>query len=184
VQLRREAFAIRQEMTNLRFPTSLHIESRWTAAAVAGVVAGSLATAVQMLLWWLNATPVLETLLRDARLTAAIIMGSAALTSVPAGRWDVLLIATLIHFFLSVVYAAIAMLFVGRLSALLTILSGAAYGLAIYGVNLHGFTSIFPWFSVSRGWATALVHVVFGITLAWACRSLGPADADRRSGHP
>jgi hypothetical protein len=74
-------------------------------AAVAGVVAGSLATVVQMLIWRLSATPVLETLLRDAQLTAAIVMGRAVLTSVPAGRWDVLLIATFIHFSLSVVYA-------------------------------------------------------------------------------
>jgi hypothetical protein len=152
-------------------------------AAVAGVVAGSLATAVQVFMWWLNATPVLETLLRDARLTAAIVMGRAVLTSGPAGRWDVLLIATFIHFFLCVVYAAIATLFVRRLSAMLAILSGAVYGLAIYGVNLHGLTAIFPWFSVSRGWVTLLAHIVFGITLAGACRFLGSADADRRSGH-
>src|SRR5207244_10170836 len=110
---------IRRKITKIWFPTTIKTESHLIVAAVAGVVAGSLATAVQMLIWWLSATPVLETLLRDARLTAAIVMGRGVLTSVPAGRWDVLLIATFIHFSLSVAYAAIALLFVRRLSAML-----------------------------------------------------------------
>jgi hypothetical protein len=172
---------IRRKITKLWHPTTIKTESHLIVAAVAGVVAGSLATVVQMLIWWLSATPVLETLLRDARLTAAIVMGRTVVTSVPAGRWDVLLIATFIHFSLSVVYAAIAMLFVVRLSAMLAILTGSVYGLAIYAVNLHGLTAIFPWFSVSRGWVTMLVHVVFGITLAGACRFLGSAGGGGRS---
>ena len=168
-------------MTKPCFPTTVKTETHLIVAGVAGLVAGTLATAVQMLIWWLSATPVFETLLRDARLTAAIVMGRGVLTSVLAGRWDVLLIATFIHFSLSVVYAAIAMLFVRRLSAMLAILTGAVYGLAIYGVNLHGLTALFPWFSVSRGWAAMLVHVVFGITLAGACRFLGSAGGGGRS---
>jgi len=172
---------IRRKITKPWIPTTIKTESHLIVAGLAGVVAGGLATAVQMLIWWLSATPVLETLLRDARLTAAIVLGRAVLTSVPAGRWDVLLIATFIHFALSVVYAAIAMLFVRRLSAMFAILIGAVYGLAIYGVNLHGLTAIFPWFSVSRGWVTMLVHVVFGITLAGACRFLSSAGGSRRS---
>jgi hypothetical protein len=140
---------------------------------VAGVVAGTVSTAVQMLIWWLDAAPVLETLLRDARLTAAIVMGRSVLTLSPAWRWDILLVATLIHFALSVVYAAIALLIVRRLATMRAVLTGALYGLVIYGVNLHGLTSLFPWFSVSRGWGTALVHAVFGMSAAGACRLLG-----------
>jgi hypothetical protein len=168
-------------MTKPWLPTTIKTETHLILVGVAGLIAGTLATAVQMLMWWLSATPVFETLLRDARLTAAIVMGRGVLTSVPAGRWDVLLVATFIHFSLSVVYAAIAMPFVRRLSAMLAILTGAVYGLAIYGVNLHGLTALVPWFSVSRGWVTMLVHVVFGVTLAGACRFLGLADAGRRS---
>ncbi len=66
-------------MTKPKFLTTMRIESRLIVAALAGFVAGTLATAVQMLLWWLSATPVLESLLRDARLTAAIAMGRAVL---------------------------------------------------------------------------------------------------------
>lgn len=153
------------------------------AAFLAGFLAGTLATAAQMLLWWLEATPVFDTLLRDARLTAAIVMGSAVLAPEPAWRWDVLAAATMIHFALSLIYAAIALPFVRRMRAGSAILAGAIYGLAIYAVNLHGFTELFPWFTVSRGWVTILTHLVFGISLAWACRYFDPF-ADATGGTP
>ncbi len=130
-----------------------------------------------MFMWWLDATPVLETLLRDARLTAAIVMGRSVLASPLAWRWDILLIATLIHFALCVAYAAIAAPLAMRLGAMRALLAGAVYGLGIYAVNLHGFTAVFPWFSVSRGWVSLVVHVVFGITLAGACKLLASACA-------
>lgn len=139
-------------------------------AALAGVLAGTLATAAQMLLWWLGATPVVDTLLRDARLTAALLLGPSALAAEPVWRWDVLLAATLIHFTLSFIYAAIALPFARPLAMAHALLAGAAFGLAIYAVNLHGFTLLFPWFAVARGWATLIAHGVFGATLGWACR--------------
>lgn len=144
------------------------------AVCVAGVFAGTVATAAQMLLWWADAAPVFDTLLRDARLTAAIVMGSAVLAAAPAWHWDVLLAATLIHFALSLIYAAIALPLLRSLGASAAIVTGAVYGLAIYGVNLHGFTALFPWFTVARGWVTIVTHVVFGISLAWACRYFDP----------
>lgn len=148
---------------------------------LAGLAAGTLATAAQMLLWWLSATPVLETLLRDARLAAAIVMGPAALAPPATGHWGILSVATLVHFALSFAYAVPAALFAGRLRAKPLVVAGALYGLVIYGVNLYGFTAVFPWFVVVRGWVTALTHVVFGITLvgvAWLLVS------DRGTGAP
>jgi hypothetical protein len=158
------------------------IDSPWLRAAVAaslaGVFAGTAATIAQMLLWWLEATPVVETLLRDARLTAAIVLGRAVLAPEPTWRGDVLAAATLIHFALSLIYAAIALPVARRLRTGPAMLAGAVYGLAIYVVNLHGFTLVFPWFAVSRGAVTILTHVVFGVSLAWACACFGrPADA-------
>ena len=44
--------------------------------------------------------------------------------------------------------------------------AGALYGLAIYVVNLYGFTLLFPWFAVARDWVTLLTHLVFGVALA------------------
>lgn len=142
------------------------------AVTLAGVFAGTLATAVQMLLWWLEGTPVLATLLRDAHLTAAIVMGKAVLAAAPEWRWDVLLAATLIHFALSIGCAALVRPFARRLGTISALAGGALYGLALYAVNLHGFTVLFPWFAVARGGTTLLTHLVFGLALVVACRAL------------
>ncbi|HLO61357.1 MAG TPA: hypothetical protein VK165_00175 [Azonexus sp.] len=130
-----------------------------------GVFAGTLATLAQLALWWLTDMPVLPTLIRDAHLTAAMVMGSGILSPPMMLRWDVFLIATLIHFALSVVYAAAPALIACRLSMFQAMAMGIAYGLAIYAINLHGFTAFFPWFAVSRDWPTTVAHAVFGSAL-------------------
>lgn len=137
-----------------------------------GISAGVLATVVQLVLWWLTDTPLVETFLRDVRLTAALIMGSDVLPPPLTPRWDILLVATLIHFALSVAYAVLASYWCSRLKSLPTLLAGALYGLAIYGVNLYGLTVLFPWFSVTRDWVTLAAHLVFGVVLLGGCRRL------------
>ncbi|HXE39687.1 MAG TPA: SRPBCC family protein [Azonexus sp.] len=137
---------------------------------VVGVAAGVVATVAQFVLWWLADIPVAETLLRDTRLTAALVMGSAVLPPPTTLQWDILLVATLIHFALSIVYALIPARMPGRLPAGPLLLIGALYGVAIYGINLYGFTLFFPWFIVSRDWVTLLTHLVFGMTLFGGCR--------------
>lgn len=138
--------------------------------SVVGVAAGVIATVAQLVLWWLANIPVAETLLRDVRLTAALLMGPAVLPPPTTPQWDILLVATLIHFALSIVYALIPARMPGRLPSGLVLLIGALYGLAIYGVNLYGFTLFFPWFIVTRDWVTLLAHLVFGMTLFGGCR--------------
>lgn len=137
---------------------------------VVGVAAGVIATVAQFALWWLAGIPVAETLLRDARLTAALLMGPAVLPPPTTPQWDILLVATLIHFTLSIVYALIPAGMPGRLSIGPLLLIGTLYGLAIYGVNLYGFTLFFPWFVVARDWVTLLAHLVFGMALVGGCR--------------
>lgn len=135
----------------------------------AGIGAGVIATVAQLVLWWLNQIPVLETLFRDARLTAALLMGPGVLPPPSTAQWDILLVATMIHFALSITYALIPALLLTRLPAVPALIAGAFYGLAIYGVNLYGFTVLFPWFSVARDWVTLITHLVFGVTLVGAC---------------
>jgi len=139
-------------------------------ALLAGVAAGVIATAAQLALWWLAGMPLLETLFRDAGLTAAIVMGSRVLPPPATPQWEIMLLATLIHFALSVAYALIPAWYASRLRSGPALLAGAVYGLAIYAMNLYGFTAIFPWFAVARDWVTALTHVVFGMALAGACK--------------
>ena len=137
---------------------------------IAGIGAGILATLVQLALWWLTGMPLAETLFRDARLTAAMAMGTGVLPPPSTLRWDILLVATLIHFALSIAYAVIPACLFGHLRSGSNLLAGAIFGLIIYLVNLHGFTMLFPWFAVTRGWITLVAHLVFGIALSAGCR--------------
>ena len=147
-------------------------ESTWIAATVPGVFAATLIVPVQLLVWLLAAMSPVETLLRDARLTAAVVLGRAILTTEPRWQWDVLLVAMLIHYSLSVAYAALAFPILSRMSPVAALAVGAIYGLLIYGVNLHALAPVFPWFSVTRGWDTVFVHIAFGTALAGACSAL------------
>lgn len=136
---------------------------------VAGLGAGVLATVAQLLLWWLAEMPLIETLFRDARLTAALIMGPGVLPPPSTASWPILLVASLIHFSLSMAYALLPALLVSRWRTGPSLFAGALYGLLIYGVNLYGFTLLFPWFAVTRDWVTLVAHLVFGVTLAGVC---------------
>lgn len=136
---------------------------------VVGLGAGVISTAAQLALWVPAGMPVFETLFRDARLTAALILGTSVLPPPSTPRWDVLLVATVIHFVLSIAYALVPAALVGRLNAVTATLGGAAYGLAIYAINMYGFTLLFPWFAVARDWVTLVTHLVFGAALAWGC---------------
>lgn len=144
---------------------------------MAGFGAGVIATAVQIALWWLVEKPVLETLFRDARLTAALVMGPAILPPPSTARWDILLVATLIHFVLSFAYALIPAHWASRLRTGPLLLAGAFYGLGIYVVNMYGFTVLFPWFAAARDWVTLIAHIVFGVVLLGGCRLLLHDDA-------
>lgn len=141
-----------------------------TLALVAGVSAGVFATAVQLVLWWAARMPVPETLFRDARLTAAMVMGAGVLPPPSTPQWDILAVATLIHFSLSVAYALIATPWFVRLRTGPALAAGALYGVTIYAVNLYGFTALFPWFAVTRDWITLVAHLAFGVALAGTCR--------------
>lgn len=150
------------------------------AALCAGFIAGSVATFAQMLFWWLEGTPVIDTLLRDARLTAAVVMGPAVLDQDPGWRWDVLAWAAAIHFGLSAIYALIAWPVARAMTVSAALSRGCLYGTAIYVINLHGFTHLFPWFDVARGWVTILAHLVFGASLFASCAILGRRTHRRR----
>lgn len=138
----------------------------WRAAVAAGIVAGILATGVQVFLWWafLDALPWM--LYRDARLTAAILMGREVLPPPVTFGWDVMIVATFIHFVISIAYSLILACLISRLGMVLSLLAGSTYGLILYGINMYGVTIVFPWFSEARDWITILTHIVFGISMA------------------
>lgn len=146
--------------------------TRLTTAVAAGFVAGTVATVAQLVLWWLAGQPVAENLFRDARLTAALVMGSSVLPPPATARWDILLVATAVHFVLSIAYAVIPACVCPRLRSGPALVAGALYGLLIYAFNLYGMTRWFPWFVAARDGVTLAAHLVFGATLAGVCHWL------------
>lgn len=140
--------------------------NRLTALLLSGFIAGTVATAAQLLLWWLSGAPVLSLLLRDTCLTAAIVLGTGVLSPPLSLNAVILLSATMIHLAISFVWAVPATLCSVRLEkAAKRFFAGIVYGVIVYLVDLYGFTRLFPWFAVSRGTGTLIAHGVFGLTL-------------------
>jgi hypothetical protein len=132
--------------------------------AAFGAAVGS--TVIELMLWPIAGEDAIHNLLRDARLTAAIVMGRAVLGA--SSGFDPLImgVATLVHAALSLAYAAVLAKLVRNLSAGAALLAGGVFGLVLYGVNLHAFTAIFPWFVPVRGAITLVAHLAFGIIAA------------------
>lgn len=146
--------------------------NRTVAALLAGVSAGILSTFAQLLLWVAFGEDALGLLLRDSRLTAALVLGHGVLPPPATFDVEVMLAATAIHFLLSIFYAAV-LLPVSRSGPSVSLLAGAGFGIALYFVNMYGFTAIFPWFTEARGGITLATHVVFGVTVSMSYQYLG-----------
>lgn len=141
-------------------------------ALLAGLAAGLFAGVAQLCLWWLNEMPLPETLFRNARLTAALVMGPGVLPPPSTAQGDILLVATLLQLAMSVAYALIPAHLASRLRTGPALLAGALYGLTIYVINLYGLTLLFPWFAAARDWTTLVAHLAFGAALVGGCRLL------------
>lgn len=132
--------------------------------AAFGAALGS--TVIELLLWSIVGDDAIRNLFRDARLTAAIVMGRRVLGASTGFDPLVMGVATLVHAALSLAYAAVLAKVIRSLSLGPALLAGGVFGLVLYGVNLYAFTAIFPWFVPVRGAITLVAHLVFGITAA------------------
>jgi hypothetical protein len=150
----------------MKSTTVARIKIHGLSIILASFGAGVLSTLAQMLLWLIHGDGVIQSLLRDARFAAAIVMGRGVLH--PPVSFDPLImgVAALVHAFLSFVYCAILALAIHKHAESANIATGAFFGLGLYVINLHGFTAIFPWFIESRGWITFAAHLVFGSAAA------------------
>lgn len=156
--------------------------SGWHAIIWAGVIAGALATLVQVLLWLFFTDDFPVTLFRDARLTAALVLGSPVLPPPATFEAGIMLAATLVHFALSVAYAALLVSCTARLGGFPALLAGAGFGVVLYVVNLYGFTEVFPWFAQARSWIALVAHGVFGVTVISGYRCLHIRNERSRPG--
>lgn len=135
-------------------------------AALAGIAAGIFATVAQILLWWAFWNVLPSILYRDARYTAAILLGEGVLPPPATFDWQIMLIATAIHTILSMLYAIVLRLLIDHAGLKTSLIIGGLYGLVIFGINMHGFTLIYPWFVETRDWITVIAHIVFGVSAA------------------
>jgi hypothetical protein len=146
----------------------MRVARRIDAGAViwAGVAAGIAATAVQIMLWAAFSDAFPGILYRDARLTAAIVLGPKVLPPPTTFEAGIFLVAAAVHFVLSILYTAILAMLVSVSGRAVSLLIGALFGVVLFAINLYGFTAVFPWFIVARDWITLAAHVVFGLVAA------------------
>lgn len=144
----------------------------WLTVILAGICAGVVSALIQILLWHIFTDDLPTILYRDARLTAAVVLGVSVLP--PPATFDVgvMLTATLIHFGLSIIFAAVLAWIDVYLQAIPVLLLGIGFGGTLYLVNLYGFTAICPWFAQTRGWITLIAHGAFGLSYILAYRGL------------
>lgn len=145
----------------------------WRVATLAGVVGGIVATAVQLLLWWLFTDALPDVFFRDARLTAAIVLGARVLPPADVSV-AVMAAATLVHLALSAIYGLVLAVLIAPLNSRRALSVGALVGLLLYVINLYGFIVMFPWFAVARDWITLVAHLAFGVSAAAAYRAAIP----------
>jgi len=148
------------------------ISINWIAALYAGIAAGIIATMAQIILWWIFSGSLPGIMFRDARLAAAIVLGKEILPMQVAFDWPAMIVATMIHFSLSVIYSMILAAFIVRRSLGVSIFVGIEFGFILFGINMYIFTLIFPWFEEARDWITLMAHVVFGVVAAAVYRVL------------
>jgi hypothetical protein len=141
-------------------------------AALAGIIAGAAATVIEILLWWIYGFALPETLFRDTRLAAAVVLGREVLP--PPSTFDgrVMLAATIVHFGISIAAAVVLSVLIARLELRAAIVAGALFGLALYVIDMYAFTALFPWFAITRDAITAATHIAFGVIAATAYGAL------------
>ncbi|MDZ7291080.1 MAG: sodium:proline symporter [candidate division KSB1 bacterium] len=130
----------------------------WRAAVLAGIFSGIIFLAVNMLLTNLYVgSPWVV-----VRLTASLVMGTDVLP--PPATFDVtiFIVALVVHFVLSIIFASLIAIVFHRWGLLIGILGGAAFGLVLYAINFYTITFFFPWFFPMRSWIVAVSHLVFG----------------------
>lgn len=141
------------------------ITADWSATVRAGVISGAVFMALEMMMvpLFLGGGP-----WAPPRMIAAMVLGKGVLPPPASFDFGVLMAAMVVHFALSIAFALALALFITRLGYGAALAVGAAFGLALYGVNFYGMTAVFPWFAMARNWVSIFAHVVFGVVAAWA----------------
>ncbi|MCI0397566.1 MAG: hypothetical protein L0332_16935 [Chloroflexi bacterium] len=144
---------------SVKAPARLRQLVDWRAAVIAGVVAGAVFLVLQMILFPLVTGGAPWVVMR---MIAAIVMGEGVLP--PPADFDpvIFLVALLVNFALSILFALILAVIVHRWGLLVGVIGGALFGLAVYAINFYTFSFFFPWFFPVRSWIDVLTLVIYG----------------------
>ena len=151
-------------------PSSERVTPVLGSAIKAGLIAGAVFVALEMLLVWLamGMNP-----FAPPHMIAAIVMGPEVLPGpnvVPGSDLGVIAVAMLVHFVMAVVLAFVFKLIAEKLklNGAMLLAGGVVFGLLVYAINFYGMTTFFPWFAMARNWVSILAHAAFGLVLAYA----------------
>ena len=146
------------------------------AAIWAALIAGAVFMVMEMTLVsvFMGASP-----WGPPRMIAAIGMGEGVLPPPATFDMGVMMVAMLIHFALSVLFAFVfAFIAKGRTVGMATLL-GAVFGLLVYFFGFYVMTAVFPWFAMGRGWIGIVSHIVYGAVLGWVYASFAHGRSAR-----
>jgi|GEM_PF-255376 len=138
-------------------------EFDWGAAGWAGLVAGILYILVDSTMVALFTNNSSSDLVRQI---AGIALGPSGAPPTTYSA-TVLFAATVVHLPLSLLYARLIAAVVQKMAPARATACGAVLGAGLYALNYYGFTLLFPWFAIGRGWITLAAHVFFGAAAAW-----------------
>jgi len=132
------------------------------------------ATVALVLLAFIGIVAYDESPLKFLRMVAAMLKGAAALE--PDDEFDFAIVALglALYYALAMLYGLAAAPLLGDCPRHYANVVGLALGLALYCVNFHGFTPLFPWFAQFRTVDTLFAHLVFGFLLARAYCAFRP----------
>ena len=140
------------------------------AAVWAGIIAGAVFLVMEMVL---VATIGGGSLWGPPRMMAAIVMGKDVLPPPATFALNIVIVAMIVHFALSIIYGFILGWLIRKMSMGRAIGAGVVFGLVIYFINFYGIAPvIFPWFEMAQNWITFISHVVFGAVLGWAYKGI------------
>lgn len=137
---------------------------RWGAAAWAGIVAGLVFMIMEMLMVWMFMG---QSPWGPPRMIAAIAMGKEVLPPPATFSFGIVMVGTLVHMALAVLYGLVLGPIVHRMGTGAALATGAVFGLVLYVVNFYLVAPMmFPWFTEARNWIQITVHLTFGLVAA------------------
>ncbi len=129
-----------------------------TAVLWSGLLSGAVMLLLSILLPWI----ILGDLLLIVRIMASVLLGPTVIPAQARLVPGIYLVALLIHFVLSLLFAWLIALIFHRWGMIVGFIGGALMGVVIYVMNFYTFSLLFPWMIPYRNWMILLAHIFFG----------------------